>query len=113
MIMQGCNCGLSFGIGSHFDETETLATTCLTILNHFGAGHCPVLTEQLLQFRAAHAVTEVAYIQLLTHHRSPTNWIRTTLFLRFPGPLRKVAAVSALQVDRTREATSRFKHEPT
>ena len=57
MIMQSRNRGLSFGIGSHFDEPESLAPTGLTILNHFGAGDCPVLTEQLLQFRTAHAVT--------------------------------------------------------
>jgi len=83
LIVQTRNRGLRFGIGAHFHEPETFAPARFTVLDHFSTGNVAKLAEQLLQFRAAHAVAEVAYVQLLTHHQSPTNEILRPFFFAF------------------------------
>jgi hypothetical protein len=52
LTVQGGDGSLRFIVGTHLNESETLAAACLAVADHFSAAHGAVLTEQLFQFRA-------------------------------------------------------------
>ena len=53
---------LGFLIGAHFDETEPLGSAGVAIIDDLRRDHGPVLSKQLLEFRAIHLVAQVANI---------------------------------------------------
>jgi hypothetical protein len=53
LAVQGCDGSLRLVIGSHLDESESLASTGFAVTDDFRAGHGSVLREQLFQIRAS------------------------------------------------------------
>lgn len=66
---------LSVLVGSHFHETEALASSRVPILNNLCTGDLTNFPEQLFEVASCHTVTEITDIQLSSHHSSP-NWSR-------------------------------------
>jgi hypothetical protein len=71
LTVQRCDRRLRFFVSSHFDETETLASTGVAIINDLRRDDLAVLAKQLFQLRAIDLIAQVADVQLLTHCRSP------------------------------------------
>jgi hypothetical protein len=67
LTIEGRNRRLGFVIRAHLDEAEALAAAGVTVVDDLRGDHSPVLTKQLLQFRAIHLVAQISNIQLLTH----------------------------------------------
>ena len=53
LAIESCDGSLSFFIGAHLDEPESLAPTGFAVADDFSAGHGSVLREQLFQIRAS------------------------------------------------------------
>jgi hypothetical protein len=51
---------LSFFIGPHLDESESLAATGFAVADDFCAGHGAVLRKQLFQIRASRRIAEIS-----------------------------------------------------
>src|ERR1700674_3283978 len=63
--------GPSRVIVRHFDESETLASARVAILNHLRAAHRAELCKQFFQIGIRHFIREIANIQLLAHTYTP------------------------------------------
>jgi hypothetical protein len=59
LSIQGGDGGLGFFIGAHFDEPEALASAGVAVVDDLRRHDGPVLTEQLLEFRAIDLIAEV------------------------------------------------------
>jgi hypothetical protein len=71
LAVQGRDGGLGFFIGSHLDETESLAAPGVAIVDDLRRDDRAVRTKQLFQLGAIDLIAQVADVQLLTHCRSP------------------------------------------
>jgi hypothetical protein len=73
LAVEGGDGRLSLVIRGHLDEPEALGPPGVAIVDDLRGNHGPVLSEQLLEFRAIHLVAEVPDVKLLTHYASPVN----------------------------------------
>jgi hypothetical protein len=71
--VQGPDRRLGLVIAAHLDESKTLGSPGIPVIDDLGGHHRAMLPEQLLQLRAIHAVAQVPDIKLLTHYGSPVN----------------------------------------
>src|SRR5271157_3098804 len=62
---------LGLGVGTHLDEPKPLAAARVTVGDHLGALHCPVLGEPLFQIGVGHGIGQISNIQFLSHWSSP------------------------------------------
>ena len=59
--------GIRLGVVGELHEPETLAPTRLAIAHDLGRSHLAMLPEQLLEFRAVHAISQIPNVQPFTH----------------------------------------------
>jgi hypothetical protein len=60
LAVQCRNSSLSFIIGPHLDESESLAAAGFPVADDFCAGHGAVLRKQLFQIRASRGIAEIS-----------------------------------------------------
>jgi hypothetical protein len=90
--------GLTSGVVVfHFDESETLATPRVTILNDLGAADRAELGKQLLQSLVRDAVAQVSDVQFFSHRSNSSRKTKPTQS-GFPGRERKGPRMVARQV---------------
>ena len=70
LTVERCDCSLSFVIGAHLDESESLAPAGLPVADDFSALHGAVLRKQLFQIRAGRGIAQISDIQLAAHEIS-------------------------------------------
>jgi hypothetical protein len=91
VAVERLNGGFSLGIIGHFDKSEAFASAGVAVIDDLCGNDLSVCREQSLEFRAVNRVAQVPDIQLLTHWKSPVEWVSTArVFERFfPGQNRK------------------------
>jgi hypothetical protein len=67
LVVQALDCRLRLGLRVHFDKAKALAAAGVTVGDHLGALHGPVLGEPALEIGRIHGVSQVANIQFLSH----------------------------------------------
>jgi hypothetical protein len=60
-----------FIIIGHFDETETLTTAGVAVIDDLRRNNLAMLTEELLELRAVNVIAQIPHVQLLSHFESP------------------------------------------
>jgi hypothetical protein len=62
LTVQGGDGGLGLIVGTHLNESETLAATGLAVADHLSAADGAMLTKQLFQFRARGRIAQITDI---------------------------------------------------
>jgi hypothetical protein len=60
LAIEGRDRRLSFVIGAHLDESESLAPAGFPVADDFRAGHGAVLRKQLFQIRAGRGIAQIS-----------------------------------------------------
>jgi hypothetical protein len=71
LIVQIPDCLLGLGVGVHLDESESLATPCVTVGDDLGTLNGAELRKELLKIRIIDLVGQVPDVQFLAHHQAP------------------------------------------
>lgn len=66
--VQALNCGLSFGVVDHLNESEPTTPTRLAIVHNLGHGNGPKRLEERLKFFRGHREAKISHIQPLCHY---------------------------------------------
>src|SRR5262245_15034718 len=71
LIVEALNRRLSLRVGIHLDEAEPFALASVTVRDHLGALHGPVLAEPFFQVGLRDGISQITNIQFLSHVESP------------------------------------------
>ena len=70
MAVHAIDGSLGFRVGTHFNKAEAFGAAGLAVHHHLGRSDGAKLRKRLLQRIVAHGVSQVAYVQFVTHREA-------------------------------------------
>ncbi len=95
---------LSFGVGTHFDETESFAAAGIAVDDHLNVTNFAISREQLFEVGGGNVVREISAIKLLTQRSNPK--LKTPGNGEMPCPKEKEGSAKTNQLGGTGERAS-------